>query len=94
MSPDALYLLCPSCAHREPVGDGADEPAAAPGRGDADGDGAADAAADGPADDTGAEAVTCPACGSTRAHRTPDPALPDAGSEASVKLDADAVEDG
>ncbi len=35
---------------------------------------------------------TCPACGSRRAYRAEEPALPDPESEAYVKLDADAAE--
>jgi DNA-directed RNA polymerase subunit RPC12/RpoP len=35
----------------------------------------------------------CPACGSRRAYRAVEPALPDAESETYVKLDADAAED-
>ena len=35
------------------------------------------------------EEVPCPECGSDRAYLHPEPALPDATSEAYVKLDAD-----
>lgn len=39
------------------------------------------------------EATSCPECGSTRAYRHREPALPDAESEAYVKLDADEAEE-
>ena len=40
------------------------------------------------------ERTACPDCGSDRAYLSPEPALPDATSEAYVKLDADEVADG
>jgi len=43
--------------------------------------------------DRGGEAPACPACGSRRAYRHHEPALPDAESEAYVKLDAESAEE-
>jgi len=43
---------------------------------------------------TDPDGPACPECGSGRAYHTTEPALPDAESEADVKLDADDVEDG
>ena len=75
----APYLVCPTCEHVVgPVDDGSVDAAAGSGDGDPDPD-----AAD----------PRCPACGSRRAYRAVEPALPDAESEAYVKLDADAAED-
>lgn len=43
-------------------------------------------------DGGGGEAI-CPECGSARAYRHHEPALPDAESEAYVKLDAETAEE-
>lgn len=48
---------------------------------------------DGDADEAATDEVTCPACGSRRAFRHHEPALPDAESEAYVKLDGDTADD-
>ncbi|WP_254839955.1 hypothetical protein [Natronomonas marina] len=39
------------------------------------------------------EGTTCPECGSARAYRHHESALPDAASEAYVKLDAETAEE-
>jgi Zn finger protein HypA/HybF involved in hydrogenase expression len=41
----------------------------------------------------GGDEPTCPACGSARAYCHHEPALPDAESEAYVKLDAETAKD-
>lgn len=45
-----------------------------------------------PEDDPDDGDPTCPACGSTRAFRHSEAALPDPESEAYVKLDADSID--
>lgn len=44
-------------------------------------------------DGSDSDGPLCPACGSTRAYRHPEPALPDAESEAYVKFDADTADE-
>ena len=73
----APYLVCPTCEHV--VGQGAD--------------GSVDTAAGSGDRDPDASDPRCPACGSRRAYRAVEPALPDAESEAYVKLDGDAAAD-
>ena len=81
---DPSYLVCPTCEHvgRRDRAEAAGDTAGGPDAGD---EAAGATAPTGPA---------CPACGSGRAYHTPEPALPDAESEAFVKLDADDIEDG
>ena len=75
----APYLVCPTCEHVVgPGGDGSVDAAAGRSDGDSDPD---------------ASDSRCPACGSRRAYRAVEPALPDAESEVYVKLDGDAAED-
>ena len=85
----APYLVCPTCEHVE----SRDQ---AGGRAEAAGDtaGGPPEAGDEAAGATAPAGPACPACGSGRAYHTPEPALPDAESEAYVKLDADDIEDG
>lgn len=106
MTREPAYLVCPSCEHCERLEGGppteGDGPEAVPDGMRAGGDGSDDGDVScGDGSDAGeldgdepAEAeVTCPACGSRRAYRHPEPALPDADSESYVKLDADSLED-
>jgi hypothetical protein len=80
---DPAVLVCPSCEHVERL-----DPSAGP----TDTRGTETTGAPGAADD--GDGATCPACGSRRASRAGEPALPDPDSETSVKRDADDVADG
>lgn len=79
MTPVPVYLVCPACEHSERLEDAGMAPAD---RGDSS-----------TTDEGGAASSSCPECGSRRAYRHHEPALPDAESEAYVKLDVDSVEE-